>query len=404
MGATEYVAKAGGARHSPFALERRPKILAFYSRGGGGHLAAAQAVRGYLGNRYEIDLVNPFDEVLSALDPLRRLTRGRLTGEDFYNLCLKWGLHGLASWFALRWGAPRIRRWAAEIEAVVQPYLEARRPDLFLSLVPLINAPLLRVAERLGIPFLIVTTDIDTRMWVNGLAPPYWDRFVYTLPFADPAVREKIAAAAIPEAQVVVLGYPVRPGFLDAADGRGVREELGVPAHKPVVMVLMGGAGANAIYRYAREIARLRIPLHVLFCVGRNARLGERISRLPLAGEVTSTVVGYTERIPDLMAASDLLLTKPGPASISEAIYRGLPMLVDHTSGVLRWEELNLALVRENGLGEVVERYADAPGQISRLLADSGGAQRMRDRLAAFPREDPRARMRALVERMLEKG
>ena len=85
-----------------------------------------------------------------------------------------------------------------------------------------------------------------------------------------------------------------------------------------MVMVFMGGAGSLASYRYVRTLAKLAMPMHILVCLGRNMRLSRNINKILLPPEVTLTIIGFTDRIADLMSISDVLITKPGPGSVCE--------------------------------------------------------------------------------------
>ena len=61
------------------------------------------------------------------------------------------------------------------------------------------------------------------------------------------------------------------------------------------------------------------------------------------------------------MAAADLLVTKSGPGTIFEALHSDLPMVVDATTRVIRWEAMNISFVEEHDLGAVLRRLDDLP-------------------------------------------
>ena len=64
------------------------------------------------------------------------------------------------------------------------------------------------------------------------------------------------------------------------------------------------------------------------------------------------TLLGFTDRVADLMAISHLIVTKPGPGTISEAIAMKLPILIDNTDKLLFWERINVDLVLNYGVGQ----------------------------------------------------
>src|SRR3972149_5676114 len=122
-------------------------------------------------------------------------------------------------------------------------------------------------------------------------------------------------------------------------------------------MMLMGAQGSRASYEFAKKIAKLKLPAHLLVCLGKNEELKSKINKIKFNSNISVTTIGFTSRISDLMAASDLILTKPGPNSISEAMYMNLPMILDGSTKILFWEKLNIKLVKANKLGLVVDRY-----------------------------------------------
>lgn len=379
------------------APARRPRILVFSSRGGGGHASGVAALQGHLRGTHEVIRADVLSEALVPMDPLRWITSGKLGGEDVYNLCLRRGWHGLATELCDMLGAPVMLSKAARIEELVLPYAKAHAPDLLVSMIPLLNQSLLRVAQALGVPLLVLPVDLDTSNYINGVYAPSTPKFRYLLPFDDPSLRPFMRAAAIPEALIRVVGFPVRPAFLEAKNPSALRDELALPSDRPIIMLLMGAAGASSLLDYARELRTLRMPAHLVFCTGRNAKLGVRLARARFAADVTHSVVGYTERIADYMATADLLITKPGPGSVSEALYMNLPMLLDQTSAPLRWEAFNAKLVVDNGFGESLDDLDDVKPLVEKYLGGAEHLQRARRQLAAYPKRDFAKEIRAVL-------
>lgn len=94
-------------------------------------------------------------------------------------------------------------------------------------------------------------------------------------------------------------------------------------------------------------IDSLPLPLNLVVVAGRNAAL--RRSLLDKAHDLIHPVkvLGYTRHIPELMAASDLLITKPGALTLSEALSMHLPILLYHA--IPGQEEENAAFLTRKG-------------------------------------------------------
>lgn len=398
----------------------RPNILVFSSLGGGGHVSAWNAIRGSLEREYAIKRIDPFDTLLGPLDPIRRLSGDRLSGEGFYNFCMRRGWFGVASTLASRYGGPAMVRRAGEIERILFPHLDAQAPGFLISVIPFLNGILLRYARQRGVPLIVLPVDLDTRHYIVGLdrvafdgtrpdetVPPWHghdagkaaglgSRFLYALPFEDPAIRA-VVAPVIPDRFVRVMGFPVRPDFLEPKNRAQLRAAYGLPESVPVVMMLMGAAGSARLSSWARAVAGAGIPLHLVLCAGHNERLRHELEHMPLPDIVTCTVVGFTHRISDLMAASDLLLTKPGPGTIAEALTLRLPMMLDASGSVLAWERLGVEFVRRREFGTSIRSRAEVGPLVRDWLSDRARLEAYRASIATLPQYDCLGAVRALV-------
>lgn len=357
-----------------------------WSRGGGAHASAATALERLLGGEFEVQRINPLEHAWAPVDPLARLSRGRYGGEDAYNFLMRGGLHRTATWLCDRYGAPTLRRRAAEFAELLRPHLRAARPDLVVSVVPLINGIGLTLAEELGVPYVVLPVDLDTSNYINGLRAPTYGALRFALPFSDPELRTYLEPAEIPSERFRVTGFPVRPAFLERRPKPVLRAALGLPRDRAVVMLMMGANGGRALARYARALFDVGRPVHFVLCAGRNATLARALERLRMPAHVSRTVLPFTDDLAAWLGASDVLVTKPGPASICEALYLEVPMLLDCSTPLLRWERFNVSLVERYGVGARVGQPDEATPIIARWLGDADAAAALRERMAAFPK------------------
>ena len=145
---------------------------------------------------------------------MRLITFGKVTGEDFYNFCLQSRLTSIVNHFASI-GAWGIRYRHNSIENLIYDYLLKDKPDLVLSVIPMVDGAILSAAKRLNLPFLVVTNDLDTTNYINGLKEVDYEKFYYTLAFDDKEMKAKIASANIPNDKIKITGFPLRPDFFE---------------------------------------------------------------------------------------------------------------------------------------------------------------------------------------------
>jgi UDP-N-acetylglucosamine:LPS N-acetylglucosamine transferase len=154
------------------------------------------------------------------------------------------------------------------------------------------------------------------RLWVHEGT----DLFLVTSPAAAASVRR-----FRPRALVAVVPPPVRRAFYDAPSQREARQQLAIPAGARCALLIDSGWGFGPITAAAGALADAGV--HVLAVAGRNQRrereLREASGRHPLL-----TPFGFTDAVPALMAAADLVISLPGATTCSEARVVGRPLLL----------------------------------------------------------------------------
>lgn len=236
---------------------------------------------------------------------------------------------------------------------------QAQKPDVIVSVHPLITLLPRLVLERAGldIPFVTVVTDM-----VNGYHTWYDPHTTLCLVPTDLA-RQQALGLGVPADKIEVVGQPVALRFAArAGEKSGLRRKLGLDLDRPVALLVGGGGGYGPIFEIARSIARRVNQAQLVVITGRNRPLKKRLEMV--SWEIPTTILGFVDNMPEWMGAADVLLTKAGPGSIGEAFVAGLPLvLFKYIPGQ---EEGNVQYVVEHNAGV----YAPDPDQIADLLLD----------------------------------
>ena len=103
----------------------------------------------------------------------------------------------------------------------------------------------------------------------------------------------------------------------------------------------------------------------ILVC-GHNEALARKLRAMPAFA--ARLVLGFTDQIPAIMDLADFFIGKPGPGSISEAIQRGLPVIVAQNAWTMPQERYNGQWVRENGVGLVIDSFRSVARAVDTLL------------------------------------
>lgn len=376
------------------------KIVVFSSKGGGGHVAVTNALQQYLHQDYTIEINNIFTQVLGPLDFLHQLTAGKISAESVYNICIarKWysflnGYYKAGSWF--------YHRLRFRAQNLIHDYLNEQKPDLIVSVVPLVNNIILEVAKKRGIPFLLIPTDLDISSFINHIKKPTYEKFKIALAFDNNTTKKKINVAKIPHSSCVTAGFLLRPDFFEKKESIAIKFGYAVPENKPTILLLLGAVGSCAIYSFAEQLLKVEHPCHLLICIGTQTQLKDKIQALEFPLHITYTIIEFTNRISDLMSIADLLITKSGSVSVNEALYMNLPMILDATSNILKWELYNHDFVTQNDFGVAIKDFDKLPELVTQLLVDRTDLNNFKNNLIHFNKQHGGKQIQEIIRNIL---
>lgn len=384
------------------ARAERKKIIVFTSSGGRGHISATEALQEYLGSSYEVKPVYVLREVLHDIDFIHKITGGTYYSEEMYNYFLAHKQVGLVKTMVYA-GHLFLNLRRRAVERTLETYIVSEAPDMIISVMPTINGMTQSVAQKHHIPFWLIPTDFDASGFLFQLYKPHADNFFVNCPLRHEMVERTFKPARLKEAQFTHVGMPVREQFLKQYDVAAIKQKYKVPANKPIIMVMMGGRGARAIEKLAQQLVQLQTPVHLLLCIGKQAEVKESLEALEVAPGVTVSIIEFTPYIAELMAISDLFVTKSGGQSISEALYMGLPMLVDATDQAIDWELLNRKLIEKRGFGALVKRLHKLVPMVQEILDNPAQLAVWKANIKNLNWPNPRDKVRAQVQQLIGK-
>jgi 1,2-diacylglycerol 3-beta-galactosyltransferase len=276
--------------------------------------------------RYDIQLA----DIIAEGYPFPLSTAGRLYGPVVDLLPRPYGL---------LWHSSNRRRSSDYLLRAVAPLsfdriqeiVNSAEPEVIVSTHPLGNHSVAWLRQRLqwGMPLITVVTDLVTihRCW---LCPAVDMCLVPT-----EQARLQALDAGFETDKVKVIGLPIHLKFARAPrDRQQLRRELGLGEDKLTVLVIGGGEGMGNLSSVARAVAQAGPDIQLVVVTGRNEALKGKLEAV--SWEVPTTILGFVDNMPALMHSADLLVTKAGPSTISEALGCGLPMLI---SGALPGQE-----------------------------------------------------------------
>lgn len=241
----------------------------------------------------------------------------------------------------------------------VEKLIEAERPDGILATHPLC-AQLISYYKKerdSALPLVTCITDMSVHPeWIN----PRTDCYMV----GSAEVRDGLIERGVREDRILVTGIPVRPEFK--------LPPLRVEHEAKELLLMGGGLGLLPKGRKFYDGLNALPGVHTTIITGNNRKLYER-----LVGRWEHiTVLGYTDQVRDHMLRADLMLSKPGGITLSEAIYTGLPILMPKP--FLQQERNNAAFAVRRGIGRVAPKNSEeCLDMIRTLLFDRRALQTM---------------------------
>lgn len=176
------------------------------------------------------------------------------------------------------------------------------------------------------------------------------------------------------------LGLPVRRSFREVVDKDTTRTALGLPIGTPLFLIMSGGVGGFYLGRVCDQLlGDGGENTHVVVLTGRREDLFTAIAgKYRVDSRVT--VVPFTDRVREYMAAADVMLSKAGAVSSTEAAVAGLPLI--HTGAIPGGETKNARFFAEHGMSLYTQNPYEAGRLAYRLQADERQVARMRDHQA----------------------
>ena len=191
-------------------------------------------------------------------------------------------------------------------------------------------------------------------------------------------------ALGLPADRIKITGIPVEPDFAKPVDAEAVLRRHGLQPGRPTFLVVGGALGLSPATAVVRQLLNLDRDFQAVIVCGRNEEMQDDIVQLVKSRPGDFRVLGFTKEIPELMAASTMILSKPGGMTTAEALARGLPMMIlDPIGGQ---EERNADVLLEVGAAVKCTEVTLVAHKLRRLLDDPARLERMRDAARALGR------------------
>jgi processive 1,2-diacylglycerol beta-glucosyltransferase len=245
--------------------------------------------------------------------------------------------------------------------------------------------------KKIDTKHVIVVTDFDVHAtWLTR----HYDHYFAALD----ETKEHLVSMGVSRDKVSVSGIPIDPIFAEPKNKIAMRQKYGLDLARPTILVSAGGFGVGPMEDLLDSLRQLKHPTQVISMCGRNKKLKEKLDEQAKTegGNLLVKAVGYTTDMDEYMAASDMVLGKPGGLTTAEALAKGLVFVI--VNPIPGQEERNSDHLLEEGVAIRCNNLPALAFKIDKLLDEPERVKKMHE--AALHLARPRA-AEALVYRLL---
>jgi processive 1,2-diacylglycerol beta-glucosyltransferase len=322
------------------------KILLLYAKVGNGHLKAAENVKTALQELNE-DIEIDYEDGLEYSSALTN------------KLIIK-GYASLARSMPKLWGTIYNNSDKQDINAVgeinkmvnkaltirLKKMLRTRRPDIIISTHPFVShmCAYLKRKGKTSAKIISVMTDYGIHnMWLEE--NKYIDKFMVA---TDEMKGDCVREYGVSESKIFVTGIPVSKKFSKSYDKYQILKDLGLSQGKTTLLFFAGGGlGLGKSEVIFEELINSDYDFQIIAVTGKNEKQKERFEAIAGKSNKNITVLGFTDKVPELMSASDFVITKPGGLTSTECLAMCKPMII--INPIPGQEEQNSIYFTNNG-------------------------------------------------------
>jgi processive 1,2-diacylglycerol beta-glucosyltransferase len=246
--------------------------------------------------------------------------------------------------------------------------IEAYQPDLMISTHPLYVNVLasLKQEQATQAALISVVTDLGVHRF-------YLHKEVDAYITGSTVTNAQLQALGIPAERLHSIGIPVKPEFYASLSYQGH------PKQKPFsILVMAGSMGNYKLISVMDQLSKLKKNIKVHVVCGRNERLKNILVKR--YGEInTFEIVGYCNDIDRLMTDADVLISKPGGITSTEALYRHLPLIIPfYINGQ---ESENAMILSKLGVAIKLDKHQNLKHVIEGMLYDPTILEKLRQNI-----------------------
>lgn len=349
------------------------KVIVFYASYGGGHLSAAKSIKEYIDNNFpdmEAELIDCIKYISKKIDKIttsayKTMAKNapKLWG-NIYNNSQK-GILSKVSNSTNRYLASKLYH-----------LFEEKKPDIIISTHPFGSqmTSYLKKCGKVNCILASILTDFAPHdQWLVG------NEFIDYFFVAHDGMKSSLITKGIPKSKVFATGIPVSSRFLKNYDKNEIFKTFELNPNKKVILFFGGGEfglGKDRTISIFKYLSQNTNKYQIVAISGRNIKMKNRFKELITEENANDIkLFEYTDKIPELMYISSVVITKPGGLTSTESLASGLPIIVinplpgqeEENASFLESNKAAIWLKKEDNIEEVFSSLLNFPDRLENL-------------------------------------
>lgn len=335
------------------------RVLIMSVSAGAGHVKAASALeKTFTADARVTDVIN-----MDALQYTNKLFRDFYS--KFYNSLVNSAPNFLGWWYKTSdepWRTDKMRIMLDRLNTrPLVKLIRAFDPHIIVCthFMPAGIISHLIATKKLQAKLSIVVTDFNFHaMWLSRAFHRYFVALEET--------KAYLTTLGLPSERITVSGIPIDPKFQDPINRIKECNHLNLNPEKPIILLSAGASGIPSTEFMVERLFDLHSDTQIIVVCGRNELLTRKINELTKFKQNQFKVIGYTDKMHELMKISTIIVTKPGGMTSAEALACGIPMCI--VNPIPGQEERNCDHLLEQGTAVKCHELSNLPYKIQRLL------------------------------------
>lgn len=353
------------------------KVLIFYASYGGGHLSAAKSIQKYLEEHYSAEVKSEIIDCMKYINTtLDVVTTGayremakkapNLWGKVYSNS--QSGVLGHVSSRANKIMAIKLKKLICE-----------KNPDLIISTHPFSSQMVSYLKKKGKVNCKLATILTDFASHEQWLVGHEYTNFFFV---SNDNMEKELCDYGVAKDKIHVTGIPMSDRFFEKFDRTSILKMFNLVPNKKVILFFGGGEFGLGKERTVQILRSLILNAHdyqIIAISGKNEKMKEAFESLVKELNVSSKVkiLGFTDKVPELMSISDLVVTKPGGLTTTESLASHLPIII--INPIPGQEEENAEFLEKHKVGIWIKKDDDPDAILLNLFDNKDKIENMRE-------------------------